>query len=120
MLAVILNTIPGWLYLTSGITSVVAAISARDLSKKRKALSNAKKQRLHTQVLRARLFSQEDGKTVEYNDLLKKEEDNYRLVIETINNGKSKVVTDTLKSSLDEIAEYLRRETKFILADFKQ
>ena len=111
---------PGWVYVIGAIISVASAISAKELVKKRKALRKAKVEKLETEVLKARLFSQDLGTEVEYSGCLRKEANSYRLIIESHQDGVASIVADVTKDSLDEVAEYLRAETKFILADFKQ
>lgn len=111
---------PGWAYVLAAIISAAGAISAKELAKKRKALRVAKTAKLTTQELRASLFSQDDDGEVHYQGWLKKEQNKYRLMIEAKKDGNIHVVADVVKDSIDEIAEYLRAETKFILSDFKQ
>ena len=100
--------------------TVTSTISAKEIVKKRKALRKSKADKLEKQVLKARLFSQEDGLEVEYNGCIMKESNSYRLIIEATKNGETSVNVDVIKETLDDVAEYLRGETKFILADFKQ
>ena len=111
---------PGWVYAVGVIVTVTSTISAKEIVKKRKALRKSKADKLEKQVLKARLFSQEDGLEVEYNGCIMKESNSYRLIIEATKNGETSVNVDVIKETLDDVAEYLRGETKFILADFKQ
>ena len=111
---------PGWAYVLGVIISVAGATSTSELVKKRKALIKEKAKKLETQILRARLFSQEEGGEVEYGGCLRKEPDSYRLIIEVYKGDAASVVADVTKTSLDEMADYLRGNTKFILSDFKQ
>ena len=110
---------PGWLYVLGVLSSVVGTISAKQLADKRRVLRMAKAEELNTQILRASLISQEENGEIEYIGTLRKEENGYRLIIEAREDGMNRVTTDVVKRSLDQVAEYLRAETKFILADFK-
>lgn len=111
--------ISGWMYLIGAIVSILGAISAKELVQKNKALKQSIGENLKTKVLRATIFSQEENLTVEYLGQIMQEPDGYRLTIESRHNGDATIVADIFKPSLDEVSEYLRSETKFILADFK-
>ena len=77
-------------------------------------------EKLPARELSATLVSEEDGGKVRYSGLLKEEGGRYRLIIEANRNGDIHVVADVVKEALDEMAAYLRAETKFIMEDFKQ
>jgi hypothetical protein len=64
--------------------------------------------------------SKEDGSEIKYNGLLKKEDDRYRLTIETTSYVDTRIVADVIKQTLDEMDAYMRTETIFIMDDFKQ
>jgi hypothetical protein len=111
---------PGWMYLIGGIVSIASTIAAKGLLEKRRALKSAKTEALEIQVLTARVFSQQKEGEIEYKGSLRKEGGGYNVIIEAISDGSASVVSSVKKDSLDEIEEYLRRKTSFILADFKE
>jgi len=111
---------PVWMYFVYPIIAYIGFIKAKEIITKRKALREAKKEKLSERDLKATLYSEEHDGTVEYNGTISSIDSNYHLHIVEKKNGGSIVVVDTKKNTLDEVADYLRRETKFILADFKQ
>jgi hypothetical protein len=112
------RNVPGWIYLLGAAISVAGAISVKEITKKRKALKSVTEQKLLVCALHARILSVEDRIDVEYRAVLKKDLIGYRVSIDTGKDGNVEVVADVSKTTLNEIADFLRAETKFVLEDF--
>ncbi|MBK6366520.1 MAG: hypothetical protein IPF65_04440 [Polaromonas sp.] len=111
---------PGWMFVLAAIISIVSAFHAKEIAKSFKNFIAEKDSELVKSILHAKLFSQDEHSTTEYNGILtRNNRDNYSVVIQVIREGKPKVIADATRNSLDEIEIFLRSKTKFILADFK-
>lgn len=111
---------PGWMYLLYVLAAVGGALVAKDAAeriqkhKREKLLSLDAKHKLQ-----AAFTSEENEEEIEYRASITKEDGRFHLKIsEKRKSGSEKILKKTL-SSWDELSEYLRTKTKFVITDFK-
>lgn len=111
---------PGWIIVLAGMISIYGSVVAKNMLAKKLKLRSNKSKSLETTILNAKLFSDEDGAIVEYTGSIKKLDSNeYSLRITSNHKKIETVIMDETMSTIDDIADHLRKNTKFILADFK-
>jgi len=98
---------------------ITGAITARDYAGRRKQLKEYQTTKLAIDSLSMTLVSDDRGTPTQYSATVTKEDHDYRLSIVKTSGTTQKTTTNEYFRSLDEVENYLRENTPFLLSDFK-
>ena len=110
---------PGWMYAISFIIIGYTWYTGKEILKKKKILRLKKENELANKELFASLVTEVDGNKIEYSAKIINLNNRFQLIVEKLDDGVKTKVTEISKNTIDDIAEYLRSKTKFVLSDFK-
>lgn len=108
---------PGWLIIAALIITFAGSLSAREIFRKHQASIERKKESLRVTNLKASLLSTESDEEVRYEAAIVQQNDTYKLSVMRID--VSEPLIDKEFMTLEELDNYLRINTKFVLTDFK-
>ncbi|SDX45990.1 hypothetical protein [Pseudomonas sp. NFACC08-1] len=98
---------------------IVSVIAAKDYAAKRKALMKRAELALPEKNLVATSFSDEAGRPVKYDGILRRVEDGYTVGVIREADGERTESCSEVMPSLERVEAYLTSCTPFVLSDFK-
>ncbi len=113
------NDTYGWVYVLLFIASVFGGFQAKELVKKRSSLRQKQIQTARKRDLEAVLVTEEDGKEVKYLGVISRSANSLAVTIRKETEEESETVVNQTAETMEEVSDFLRQKTKFILADFK-
>ncbi|MGY4879701.1 hypothetical protein ACLUEY_17695 [Vreelandella aquamarina] len=109
----------GWIAAVGIIVSIVGSIEAATYTEKKKKLRAEKSKVAEDKKLSATIVTFSENQPMRQVAIISREKSFFIVTVKTLADSQPEEKVSNPLSSIDEVEEYLLKNTKFILADFK-